>query len=70
MRIDRSPDLGRSAKRMHDTGEQRFDDLVAQDEVGAHGPVAGTLMAVTAAWSGHGCSVRFISLIRSVGRMR
>ena len=40
MPIDRGLDLGRSAKGSHATGTQRFDDLVVQDEVGAHRPTA------------------------------
>ena len=38
MAIDRALDLGRPAKAPHDTGKPRFDRLVAQHEVGAHGP--------------------------------
>jgi hypothetical protein len=41
-------DLGRSAKGTHDTGKQRFNDLVAQDEVSAHGPNAGRIGLVAA----------------------
>jgi hypothetical protein len=39
--IDRGQDFGRSTERTHDTSEQRLDDLVAQDEVGGHGPDTG-----------------------------
>ena len=48
MLIDRGLDLGRSAKGTHDTGKQRLDDLVAQNEVGAHGPNAGGIGFVAA----------------------
>jgi hypothetical protein len=48
MLIDRGLDLGRSAKAARDTGKQRLDDLVAQDEVGAHGPNAGRIGLVAA----------------------
>ena len=41
MLIDRGLDLGGSPKWTHGTGKQRFDDLVAQDDVAAHGPNAG-----------------------------
>jgi hypothetical protein len=41
--IDRGLGLGRWAKGTDDTGKQRLDDLVAQDEVGAHGPDAGRI---------------------------
>jgi hypothetical protein len=36
--IDRGLDFGCSYKGTHDTSKERFDHLVAQDEVGAHGP--------------------------------
>src|SRR5215469_12438673 len=46
--IDRGLVLWRSAKGTHDTGKQRFDDLVAQDEVSAHSPDAGRIGFVAA----------------------
>jgi hypothetical protein len=48
MLIDWGLDLGRSAEGTHDTGKQRFDDLVAQDEVGAHGSHAGRVGLIAA----------------------
>jgi hypothetical protein len=46
--IDRGLVVWRSAKGTHDTGKQRFDNLVAQDELGAHGPDAGWIGFVAA----------------------
>src|SRR5262249_62150338 len=43
MLIDRGLVLWGWAKGTHDSSKQRFDDLVAQDEVGAHGPNAGRI---------------------------
>src|SRR5262249_25618742 len=39
--------LWRSTEGTHNPGKQRFDDLLAQDEVGTHGPDAGRIGLVT-----------------------
>src|SRR6516165_1364794 len=44
--IDRGLDFGRPSKGTHNTGKQRFDDLVPQDEVSAHSPDAGRIGCV------------------------
>ena len=48
MLIDRGLDFGCSPKGTHDTSKERSDDLVAQDEVSAHGPDAGRIGFVAA----------------------